>query len=112
MTSDQFFELAEQAFLDVYGVRSRSLTRQGWVLRFGELVEMNSCRAEEGYQTHNSVAKPDCNWFNDQTAWENDGGWDTTCGNRFYLCEGSPSENDMKFCCYCGGQLVEERQSL
>ncbi len=33
--------------------------------------------------------------------------WGTECGNAFTLNEGSPSDNGMKFCCYCGAELVE-----
>lgn len=31
--------------------------------------------------------------------------WETTCGNAFVLNDGTPADNEMKFCCYCGGQL-------
>ena len=34
--------------------------------------------------------------------------WDTQCGNAFLLVEGTPAENDMAFCPYCGGHLVTE----
>lgn len=44
--------------------------------------------------------------------WKQDGvgeeAWDTTCQNRFSLSDGTPSENYMKFCCYCGGVLMEQ----
>ena len=45
-----------------------------------------------------------CNWVQDG---EGEQGWDTGCGNRFMLNEGNPSENKMKFCCYCGNHLIE-----
>lgn len=49
-----------------------------------------------------------------QCAWtqENDEGsdsWSTKCGNLFCLTEGSPTENKMRFCCYCGKALREFR---
>lgn len=34
--------------------------------------------------------------------------WDTQCGEAFTLLEGTPLENKMKFCPYCGRKLVEE----
>lgn len=43
-----------------------------------------------------------CTWTEDD-----DGVWDTDCGNRFETVEGTPHENDMLFCCYCGRPLVE-----
>jgi hypothetical protein len=39
---------------------------------------------------------------------EDGGDWDTSCHDLFTLMEGSPSENGMKFCCYCGRPLVEK----
>ena len=35
--------------------------------------------------------------------------WATDCGNMFILNEGSPKENDLKFCCYCGKPIDEEK---
>jgi hypothetical protein len=34
--------------------------------------------------------------------------WHTSCGQAFCLNDGPPSENDMRFCCYCGKRLMEE----
>ena len=33
--------------------------------------------------------------------------WETTCGNQFVLNDGTPAENQMKHCCFCGGSLIE-----
>lgn len=42
--------------------------------------------------------------------WRQDGvgemAWDTDCHNRFLLNEGTPTDNHMAFCCYCGKSLV------
>ena len=43
-----------------------------------------------------------CTWSEDE-----DGVWDTSCGNRFEIEAGSPEENGFKFCCYCGGALEQ-----
>ena len=42
-------------------------------------------------------------------AWEGDGDgvWETDCGQTFQITEGLPSENDMRYCCYCGKSLEE-----
>lgn len=45
-----------------------------------------------------------CTWTEDE-----DGNWDTQCDNIFVIIEGTPTENKMKFCCYCGGRLKEVR---
>jgi hypothetical protein len=31
--------------------------------------------------------------------------WETACGNHFQIIDGTPQDNEMKFCCYCGGEL-------
>lgn len=43
-----------------------------------------------------------CEWLQDE--W--DGSWDTSCGNKFEIIDGTPEDNEMKFCTYCGGHLV------
>ena len=43
-----------------------------------------------------------CTWTEDD-----DGNFETTCGEMFVLITGTPYENSMRFCCYCGSPLVE-----
>jgi hypothetical protein len=38
---------------------------------------------------------------------DGDGNWDTDCGEKFVFIEAGPTENGMKFCCYCGKPLKE-----
>lgn len=33
--------------------------------------------------------------------------WETACGNTFQFESGGPSENKMRYCCYCGANLIE-----
>jgi hypothetical protein len=47
-------------------------------------------------------AKP-CTWKEDQ-----DGNYDTSCGESFILYAGTPTENKINFCCYCGKELKEK----
>ncbi len=42
-----------------------------------------------------------CAWDEDE-----DGTWHTDCGNLFEVIDGTPAENKMKFCCYCGAALA------
>jgi len=41
--------------------------------------------------------------------WEDNGedAWETSCGEAFVLNEDGPTENGMKYCCYCGKPLRE-----
>lgn len=47
----------------------------------------------------------------DRCAWSPDSEgpdiWATECGELFYLTCQTPHGNKMRFCCYCGGALVE-----
>ena len=43
-----------------------------------------------------------CEWTEDS-----DGTWNTDCKSAFVLNDGNPAENGFKFCCYCGGQLIQ-----
>lgn len=45
-----------------------------------------------------------CEWALDDPDY---GVWVTGCGEAHAISEGSPEQNSMKFCCYCGGNLVE-----
>ncbi len=37
-----------------------------------------------------------------------DGVWETGCGGMFEVSDGLPSENQMRFCPYCGHALAEQ----
>lgn len=43
-----------------------------------------------------------CIWINEEWCYE------TECGESFVITNGTPHDNGMKFCCYCGGNLIEE----
>lgn len=45
-----------------------------------------------------------CTWTEDD-----EGTWWTECDEGFCLTDGTPSENSMNFCSYCGKKLVEKR---
>jgi hypothetical protein len=43
-----------------------------------------------------------CTWAQDG---EDSDTWGTLCGQFFTVNEGSPADNDMRHCCYCGKSL-------
>lgn len=43
-----------------------------------------------------------CSWGGDE---ENN--YETSCGHMFCITEGTPRENKMKYCCYCGKKLKQ-----
>ena len=57
-------------------------------------------------KTGRSIEKETCSWIQ-----EDDPDicyWKTGCGNSFYFTEGTPTDNNMKYCCYCGKLLKQE----
>ena len=45
-------------------------------------------------------SKP-CRWTQNE-----EGYWETDCKNSFVIEEGTPRENRMRYCCYCGATLL------
>jgi hypothetical protein len=43
---------------------------------------------------------PSCQWSED-TAFDSDA-WTTECGEMFQFNDGGPTENHVRYCCYCG----------
>jgi len=43
-----------------------------------------------------------CEWNEDEN-----GAWWTSCDNGFEFIDGTPLDNKMKFCCYCGKPLKQ-----
>lgn len=49
-----------------------------------------------------------CHWRQDKQ--DNDT-WQTSCEQRFIITAGTPSDNNMAFCCYCGRRLIEHTEA-
>lgn len=49
-----------------------------------------------------------CKWKYDKPWDDNyEGFYDTSCGNTFVPIEGTPNENKMKYCPYCGKEIEQ-----
>ena len=49
-----------------------------------------------------------CGWHGGVTFFGSDTNYyDTDCGHSFVVNEGSPSDNNMNYCCYCGKKIQE-----
>jgi hypothetical protein len=67
------------------------------------------------YGTHEkncpSIGKPyamgECEWKEDE-----DGNYETSCDDAFVLTEGTPEDNNMKYCPMCGKTIKTIRYSL
>lgn len=68
--------------------------------------ELNYASLEASKKKVNCYSKS-CTWKEND-----DGNWATKCGNLFVINYGTPRENKMKFCCFCGNKLrqVEYRE--
>jgi hypothetical protein len=49
----------------------------------------------------------DCEWSQD-SEWTDNSVWNTSCSSHFVLNEGSPDDNGMNYCPYCGGKLIPQ----
>ena len=47
-----------------------------------------------------------CTWYQDGDS--DSGVYATSCRNYFNLEDGTPEDNKMQWCCYCGKRLVKE----
>jgi len=48
-----------------------------------------------------------CKWELDNPDWNN---WLTSCGNIFQIMNGTPADNYMKYCCYCGLNIEQIKE--
>ena len=53
------------------------------------------------------LTKVECGWTRTPSIIEDEDTWTTLCGNVWMFEEGTPQDNGMKFCCYCGRPLVQ-----
>lgn len=49
--------------------------------------------------------EPSCLW---SRADDDTDVWETKCGHAFTIIDGTPTDNQMAFCCYCGRRVDEE----
>ena len=47
-----------------------------------------------------------CTWFQDGDS--DSGVYGTSCGHYFQIEDGTPADNKMAWCCYCGKKLAQE----
>lgn len=48
--------------------------------------------------------------MSEQCTWtpDSDGTWETSCGQAFVLIDGTPRDNGMNYCTYCGKPLRDD----
>ena len=61
-----------------------------------------TCRMCETLIAEIAVPSEVCKWQEDDS-----GTWESQCGNSFVINDGTPEENRMLFCCYCGGEIEQ-----
>lgn len=50
--------------------------------------------------------KPTCLWAQEQL---DSDCWGTGCGQAFAINDGTPRDNGMRFCCYCGVRIRQRK---
>ena len=67
----------------------------------GEIVKLRALVKEA------QVQEPEtCTWHQDGDS--DSGVYATSCGHYFNLEDGTPADNKMQWCCYCGKKLAQE----
>jgi hypothetical protein len=89
--------------LNKYGVDTtrEDLSRVDW-LRHAQAEMLDAAIYLERLITKEMLS---CRWLHDDEA----DAFETGCGQRFILTEGTPEENKLGFCPFCGGELIVER---
>lgn len=64
-------------------------------------MSLNKTNAAEGASLSDAGLGA-CKWTEDDL-----GLWNTECENMFVIGDGSPRENKMNFCCYCGKPIEQ-----
>ncbi|MCR4297528.1 MAG: hypothetical protein NUV75_02060 [Gallionella sp.] len=94
--TDRLIQLIAQ-----YGVQTSETKELAPTTEFAEMFK-NIERIERLLADPQKPVTDTCTWSEDE-----DGNWFTGCGNAYIISEGTPSENKMAFCCYCGKPLQE-----
>ena len=108
MTTRELFEsrfpVPERVFYElvVNEYRSRSINRDEECE--ADLYNAKWIGFQAGYEASITIGRK-CAWTCD----EYEDAWDTGCGNLFSFIDGSPEENKFEYCCYCGGNLTENK---
>lgn len=72
-----------------------------WIIK-GVNGEFYPCKDDVFQKTYTPNTQSTCVWKQDD-----DGNWDTQCDNLFIIIDGTPAENSMQFCPYCGKTINE-----
>jgi hypothetical protein len=88
----------------------------GWLFNKhpdGKYVSIKKLNDGEILNIKSSLTKQKCTWSNSEgvDGEDTDTHWSTSCGEEFIITDGTPEDNNMGYCCYCGkpiDQLIEE----
>lgn len=87
---------------DLVGQQAYPFIANGFRILDGVELELAMRWAEDKFNLAESEAPTACEWRHIAL----DECWQTRCDNAFYLESGTPAENHMKFCPYCGRRLT------
>lgn len=109
-----------------YNENANSLLRSAWMIAnrngeqtnweafknavYKELVEEHNVKnTNHDYYNHAKTSSDNnkCWWTQESDPEVFPNLWRAGCGNSFYLDAEKPSDNHMKYCCYCGKEIAE-----
>lgn len=67
---------------------------------------LDACQGSVADAQEQPAPVPSCEWHEDE-----DGIWETSCGQSWTFPEGGPEDNGMKFCHQCGKHLIARPQN-
>lgn len=71
----------------------------------GDACHYRDTETTKAWPVPQAERPPTCRW---SRADDDTDMWETTCGKAFTIIDGSPADNQMAFCCYCGRELESE----
>ena len=90
----------EQVLETIEGLTSDRLFTAEWAGKHGATIA--ALRAALAQQDESET----CTWHQDGDS--DSGVYATSCRHYFNLEDGTPEDNKMQWCCYCGKKLVQE----
>lgn len=69
-------------------------------------IDLSGCEVKVPERERDALRVDDCAWTPD-----NEDMWNTSCGEVFTFIDAGPEENNAKYCCYCGGKLINTQHA-
>jgi hypothetical protein len=109
--SEKFWEIVNGAIgdwggaHDVITMTRRAAYREAYDLIAAEFAKSESMPAPAPAPSAAEIRRQACTWQMD--SWDEAELWETDCGQTWQFETGTPTDNKMSYCCYCGKPLKQ-----